>query len=112
MVPSTRALHAIRIEQQYDILNNSQPVIHHVPHGIFDQDTPFIRAMKAKKFALIDNSGIHDVIQSRKLSQKTIESRRLKKLNGQGSMPDLINDGKYNINSLLDNLPSSNDLNE
>jgi hypothetical protein len=68
--------------------------------------------MKAKKFALIDNSGIHDVIQSRKLSQKTIESRRLKKLNGQGSMPDLINDGKYNINTLLDNLPSSNDLND
>jgi hypothetical protein len=68
--------------------------------------------MKAKKFALIDNSGIHDVIQSRKLSQKTIESRRLKKLGGQGSMPDLINDGKYNINTLLDNLPSSNDLND
>jgi len=68
--------------------------------------------MKAKKFALIDNSGIHDVIQSRKLSQKTIESRRLKKLGGQGSMPDLINDGKYNINMLIDNLPSSNDLND
>jgi hypothetical protein len=68
--------------------------------------------MKAKKFALIDNSGIHEVIQSRKLSQKIIESRRLKKLGGQGSMPDLINDGKYNINMLLDNLPSSNDLND
>ena len=68
--------------------------------------------MKAKKFALIDNSGIHEVIQSRKLSQKTIESRRLKKLGGQGSMADLINDGKYNINMLLDNLPSSNDLND
>jgi hypothetical protein len=66
--------------------------------------------MKAKKFALIDNSGIHDVIQSRKLSQKTLESRRMKKLSGQGSMPDLINDGNYNINKLLENLPSSNDL--
>ena len=36
----------------------------------------------------------------------------MKKLSGQGSMPDLINDSKYNINTQLDNLPSSNDLND